>query len=148
MLGNYKLILDKLINLKLTKDVVSVAVTVVGAAAAAVDVATAVANNGAFGVVVLLSLTKDEGMYVGASVAFHGACVSVFADGAGQLGEDDDIESAGGQVGHEDRGPRRFNRRGRGDLRPCRHRCHRRHQLNNYGCIYAPNYLTSFVIAS
>ena len=76
------------------------------------DVATAVANDGAFGVVVPPSLTKDEGAYVGASVAFDGACISVFADGAGQLGGDDNVESAGGEVGHEDRGPRRFDRRG------------------------------------
>ncbi len=69
------------------------------------DVATAVANNGAIGVAVPPSLTKDEGAYVSALVAFDGACVSVFADGAGHLGEHDDVESAGGQVGHEDRGP-------------------------------------------
>jgi len=80
---------------KKLKDVVSVAKAVVSAAATTVDVATAVANNGAFGVVVPPSLlTKDEGAYIGASVAFDSACVSVFADGTGQLGEDDNVESA------------------------------------------------------
>ena len=64
------------------------------------DVATAVANNGAFGVIGPPSLTEDEGAYVGASVAFNGACVSVFANGTGQLGEDNNVESAGGEVGH------------------------------------------------
>jgi hypothetical protein len=111
---------------KKLKDVVSVAKAVVSAAATTVDVATAVANNGAFGVVVPPSLlTKDEGAYIGASVAFDSACVSVFADGTGQLGGDDNVESAGGEVGHDDRGPRQFDRRGRGDRRLCHHRRHR-----------------------
>jgi hypothetical protein len=61
-------------------------------------------------------------------VAFEGACVSVFADGAGLLGEDNDVESAASKVGHEDRGPRRFDRRGRGDRRRCCHRRHHRHR--------------------
>ena len=102
------------------------AVAVVGAAAAAVDVATAVANDDAVGAIVPLSLTEDEGAYVGASVVLDGACISVFADGAGQLGEDDDVESAAGEVGHKDRGPRRFNHRRQGNRRHCRHRHHRR----------------------
>ncbi len=50
------------------------------------DVATAVANDDAVSAVVPPSLTKDEGAYVGASVTFEVVCVSVFADGAGQLG--------------------------------------------------------------
>jgi len=57
------------------------------------------------------------------SVAFEGACVGEFADGAGQRGDDDDdVESAAGEVGHEDHGPHRFDRRGRGN----RHRHYRR----------------------
>ena len=72
---------------------------------------TAVASDDAVGAVVPLSLTEDEGAYVGASVAFKGVCISVFADGAGQLGKDNDLESTAGEVGHEDRGPRRFDRR-------------------------------------
>jgi hypothetical protein len=35
-----------------------------------VDVATAVANDNAIGAVVTPSLTKDEGVHVGASMAF------------------------------------------------------------------------------
>jgi hypothetical protein len=80
------------------------------------------------GAVVPQSLTEDEGTYVSASVAFEGACFSVFADGAGLLGEDNDVESVAGKVGHEDRGPRRFDRCGQGDRRRCRHRRHRRHR--------------------
>jgi len=80
-----------------------------------VDVATAVTNDNAVSAVtnddavsaiVLPSLTEDEGAYIGASVAFKGVCVSMFADGEGQLSEDDDVESAAGKVGHEDHGPR------------------------------------------
>ena len=59
-----------------------------GALATAVDVptgATVTVNDGnAVGAVVPPSLTKDEGAYVGASVAFQGACISAFADGAGE----------------------------------------------------------------
>jgi len=58
----------------------------------------------ALGAVVPPSLTEEEGAYVSASVAFEGACVGVFAEGTGQLG-DDCVESAAGKVGHEDRGP-------------------------------------------
>ena len=47
---------------------------------------------------------KNEGAYVSASVAFKGACVGVFVEGAGQLG-DDYVKSAVGEVGHKDRGP-------------------------------------------
>ena len=36
-------------------------------------------------------------------MAFEGACIGEFADGAGQRGDDDDdVESAAGEVGHED----------------------------------------------
>jgi hypothetical protein len=63
------------------------------------------------------SLTEEEGVYISALVAFEGACVSVFADGAGQLGKDDDVESAAGEVGHDDSGPCRFDRCWRGDRR-------------------------------
>jgi len=66
-----------------------------------VDVATAVANDDAVGAVVPPSLTEDKGTYIGASVAFEGVCVSIFADGTGQLGEVDDGESTAGEVGHE-----------------------------------------------
>ena len=48
-----------------------------GAAAAADD-------NDAVGAVVPLSLTKDKDAYVGALVAFEGACVGAFADSAGE----------------------------------------------------------------
>jgi hypothetical protein len=50
-------------------------------------------------------LTEDKGAYVDASVAFKGACVGVFADGAGQIG-DANVKSAAVKVGHEDRDPR------------------------------------------
>ena len=34
-------------------------------------------------------------------MAFEGACVGAFTDGAGQRGDDDDdVESAAGEVGH------------------------------------------------
>ena len=83
----------------MTKDVVGVAVGVGGvvgggvvigggdASATAVDVATGTAaaaanNNDAVGAVVPLSLTNDKDVYVGASVAFEGACVGTFTDGA------------------------------------------------------------------
>ena len=73
-------------------DVVGVAVGVVGggggASATAVDVATGAAvapdDDDAVGTVVPPSSTKDEDAYVGASVAFEGACVGAFADGAGE----------------------------------------------------------------
>jgi hypothetical protein len=57
-------------------------------AATAVDVATGAAvaanDDDAVGAVIPPSSTKDEGAYVGASVAFEGACVSAFADGANE----------------------------------------------------------------
>jgi hypothetical protein len=67
-----------------------------------VDVATGatVANNNAVGIIVPPSLTKDKGAYVGALVAFEGACVGAFADGAGQLHDDDDVKSSVGKLGH------------------------------------------------
>ena len=57
--------------------VVSVAFGFVCAAVATVDVATgaAVADNDAVSTVVPPSSTKDEGAYVGVSVAFEGVCV-------------------------------------------------------------------------
>ena len=56
------------------------------------------------------------------SVAFEGACVGAFADSAGQRGDDDNnVESAAGEVGHEDHGPHRFDRRGQGN-RHCHYR--------------------------
>jgi hypothetical protein len=59
-----------------------------GASATAVDVTTGTAvaadNNNAISTVVPPSSTKDEGAYVGVSVAFEGACVSAFTDGAGE----------------------------------------------------------------
>ncbi len=59
-----------------------------GASATGVDVVTGAAvaayKNDAVGAVVPPSSTKDEGVYVGASVAFEGACVSAFRDGAGE----------------------------------------------------------------
>ncbi len=47
---------------------------------------TAVAANddNVIGTVVPLSSTKDKDAYVGALVAFKGACVGTFADGAGE----------------------------------------------------------------
>ncbi len=44
--------------------------------------ALAADNDDAVDAVVPLSTTKDEDAYVGASVAFEGACVGAFADGA------------------------------------------------------------------
>ncbi len=41
-------------------------------------------DNNAVGAVVPPSLTKDKDAYVGASVAFKGACVGAFPDGAGE----------------------------------------------------------------
>ncbi len=71
------------------------------------------------------------------SVAFEGACIGEFADGAGQRGDDDDdVKSAAGEVGHEDHGPHPFDRRWRGN----RHRhycrccsCRRRFPLSGGG---------------
>ncbi len=52
----------------------------------AVDVATGAAmaanNNNAVGAVVPPSSTKDEDAYIGALLAFEGACVGAFVDGA------------------------------------------------------------------
>ncbi len=49
-------------------------------------------------------------MYVGVSVAFKGACVGMFADGAGQPGDNDgNIESVVGEAGHKNRGPHGSN---------------------------------------
>ncbi len=54
----------------------------------AVDVAKGAAitanDDNAVGTVVPPSSTKDEDAYVGGSVAFEGACVGAFADGAGE----------------------------------------------------------------
>ncbi len=58
------------------------------ASATAVDVAmggaVAADKDDAIGAVVPPSSTKDEGAYVGPSVAFKGACVSAFTDSAGE----------------------------------------------------------------
>ena len=66
-----------------------------------------IVSANAIGTVVPPSSTKDEGTYVGVLVAFEGACVGAFADGVGQRGDnnDNDVESAAGEVGHKDRGP-------------------------------------------
>ena len=106
-----------LVNKDVVAVTVAVVIAVVGAAAAVVDVATAVANDDAVGAVVPPSLTEDKGAYASQSEALEGTCVSVFADGAGQHGEDDEDKSAAGEVGHENRSPRRFNHCGRGDRR-------------------------------
>ena len=42
--------------------------------------------------------TKKDA-YIGASVAFEGACVGAFTDGAGLLGNGDNVESAAGEGG-------------------------------------------------
>jgi hypothetical protein len=64
-------------------------------AAAAVDVAMGAAvatdNNDVVGAVVPPSLT------VGASVAFEGTCVGAFPDGAGPLGNNDNVKSMAGK---------------------------------------------------
>ena len=54
----------------LTKDIVSVAFGVAGAAAAAADIATGavVAYDDVVGTLISLTLTKDKGAYLGASV--------------------------------------------------------------------------------
>ena len=73
-----------------------------GAAAAVVDVAMGAAiatnNDNAIGAVVPPSSTEDEDAYAGALVAFEGACVGAFADGAGPLGNDNNVKSAAGAV--------------------------------------------------
>ncbi len=87
-----------------------------GASATVVDVAmgaaVAVDNKDTVSAVVPPSSTKDEGAYVGASVAFQGACVSAFADGAG--------ESAAASVLLPPRCHQRAARRRRASR--CRHR--------------------------
>ena len=45
--------------------------------------AVAAADNNAIGAVVPTSSNKDEEAYVGVAVAFEGACIGAFADGAG-----------------------------------------------------------------
>ena len=86
-----------------------------------VDIATgaAVANDDTVSTVVPLSLTKDEGACVDVSVVFEGACVGAFVGSAGQCGEGNNnvVESAASKVGHKDRGPHRFDRRGQGNRR-------------------------------
>jgi hypothetical protein len=87
--GQHKLLK---INFSLTNDVVDVAIGVVGggggggASATTVDVATGAAvtadDDDAVGAVVPPSLTKDKDAYVGALVAFEGACIGAFADSA------------------------------------------------------------------
>ena len=97
------------IKFSLTNDVVGIAVAVAvggvviggvggsgggsggsggGALATAVDVATGAAvaanDDDAVGAVVPPSLTKDEDAYIGPSVAFKGACIGAFTDGAGK----------------------------------------------------------------
>ena len=75
-----------------TNDVVGVAVSIVvgsgGASGTAVDIAAgsvAAANDdNAVDAVVPPSLTKDKDAYVGTSVAFEGACIGTFVDGAGE----------------------------------------------------------------
>ena len=56
--------------------------------ATAVNVSTGAAvaayDNVAVGAVVPPSLTNDEDMYIGASVAFEDVCVGAFADSAGE----------------------------------------------------------------
>jgi hypothetical protein len=78
--------------------VVSVAIRFVGAAAAAVVIATgtAIATNddGAVGTVVPPSSTKDGGAYIDTLVAFEGMCVGALVDGAGPLGNNDNVEFA------------------------------------------------------
>ncbi len=75
-----------------TNNVVGIAVDVVvgsgggGVSATALDIAAgnavAADNNDAVDAVVPPSSTKDKDAYIGASVAFEGACVGAFADGA------------------------------------------------------------------
>ena len=65
--------------------------------------AVAAADNNAIGAVVPSSSNKDEEAYVGVAVAFEGACIGAFADGAGPLGNGDNRWQFG-PVGHKDRG--------------------------------------------
>ena len=82
-----------MIKFSLTNDVIGVAIGVVviggGASATVVDVAmnaiVAADDDNAIGAVVLPSSTKDEDAYVGALLAFEGACVGAFTDGASKL---------------------------------------------------------------
>ena len=59
-----------------------------GTLVTAVDIATGATvdpdDNNASGAVVPQSLTKDEDAYVGATVAFEGACIGAFVDDAGK----------------------------------------------------------------
>jgi hypothetical protein len=88
------------IKFSLTNDVVGVAAGVSGVviggvvggggstSATVVDVAMSAAvaadNDNAVGAVIPPSSTKDEDAYIGVSVAFEGACVGAFADGASE----------------------------------------------------------------
>jgi hypothetical protein len=79
------------------------AIVIGGAVAATVDVATGAAvaadDDNAVSAVVPPSLTVDNDAYVSTLVAFKGACIGAFADGAGPLGNDDNVESAVGKGG-------------------------------------------------
>ena len=72
-----------------------------GAVAAVVKVITGTVatndDNNAVGAVVPPSSTKDKDAYVGASVVFKGACVGAFMDGAGPLGNNNNVKSVVGE---------------------------------------------------
>ncbi len=86
-----------LVKFSLTNNVVGITIVVGvggvvvsdgGRLTTTVDVSTgalvAANNDDAVGTVVPPSSTKDEDAYVGASVAFEGACVGTFVDSAGK----------------------------------------------------------------
>ena len=85
MHGNYKLIFDKVITLYSSYQRMLSALPLPLLAPWAVG-------------------TKNEGAYISASVAFKGACVGVFVEGTGQLG-DNYVKSAAGEVRHKDCSP-------------------------------------------
>ena len=76
---------------------VGVAMVVGGTAAASMDVAAD--KDNVVGVVVLPSSTKDKDMCVCALVAFEGACINAFADGAEQHSNNGNVKSAVGEGG-------------------------------------------------
>ncbi len=61
--------------------------------------AVAAAAADAIGNAVPPSSTKNKDTYVGVLVAFKGACIGAFAEGAGLLGNNDNIGSAAGGGG-------------------------------------------------
>ena len=66
---------------------------------------TAVANNDAVSTVLPPSSTKDKDAHIGMLVVFESTDVGMFADGAGQRGNDDSNFKSVAEVGHKDCAP-------------------------------------------